>query len=302
MVDHNRRLLIVGASGFIGQRLAAIAYDGYDVFRADLAEPAKPDEIKMDVTDQASVVNGFDAVRPNAIVMLAAIADIDQCERQPELARAVNVDGAVRVADECARRGVRFVYTSSAAVYDGSRHGYVEEDPPTPLSVYGRTKAQAEVGVMAILPDAIILRPALVLGFSAASRTNAMLNKLADSFRAGQVVRVPDYEYRNPIDADTICHAILCLIELDQTRGIYHIGALDSISRFELVCRLADRLGFARMLVEAQREPLPGRAPRGFDHFLLTRRLSQETGIEMPTCDMVLERCLHAAAQSDTRA
>jgi dTDP-4-dehydrorhamnose reductase len=148
----------------------------------------------------------------------------------------------------------------------------------------------------AILQDAIILRPALVLGFSAASHTNAMLNKLADSLRTGQIVRVPDYEYRNPIDADTIGHAILRLAELKQARGIYHIGALDSISRYELVGRLADRMGFSRALVEAQREPLPGRAPRGFDHFLLTHRLSRETGIDMPTCDQVLERCLHAVA------
>jgi dTDP-4-dehydrorhamnose reductase len=296
MPEQKRRLLIIGASGFIGQRLAVMAADNYDVFAADLTEPAKPNEIKMDVTAPASVLAGFDAVRPQVVVMLAAIADIDQCERQPELAKAVNVDGAVCVADQCARRGVRFVYTSSAAVYDGSHHGYAEEDPPTPLSVYGRTKAQAEVELTAILPDAIILRPALVLGFSQASRTNAMLNKLADSLRAGQVVRVPDYEYRNPIDADTICQAILRLIELKQARGIYHIGASDSISRFELVCRLADRMGFSRALVEAQREPLPGRAPRGFDHLLLTRRLSRETGIEMPDCDKVLERCLHATA------
>lgn len=294
--EQKRRLLIIGASGFIGQRLGVMAADAYDVFVADLAEPAKPNEIKMDVTDPASVLAGFDAVCPQVVVMLAAIADIDQCERQPELAKAVNVDGAVRVAEQCARRGIRFVYTSSAAVYDGSRHGYSEEDPPTPLSVYGRTKAQAEVELRRILPDAIILRPALVLGFSAASHTNAMLNKLAGSLRAGQIVRVPDYEYRNPIDADTICLAILRLAELEQARGIYHIGAVDSISRFELVCRLADKMGFSRALVQAQREPLPGRAPRGFDHFLLTSRLSRETGLEMPTCDQVLERCLYATA------
>jgi dTDP-4-dehydrorhamnose reductase len=296
MPEQKRRLLIIGASGFIGQRLAVMAAEHYDVFLADLAEPAKPNEIRMDVTDPASVTSGFDAVGPQVVVMLAAIADIDQCERQPELAKAVNVDGAVCVAHQCASRGARFVYTSSAAVYDGSRHGYTEEDPPTPLSVYGRTKAQAEMELRAILQDAIILRPALVLGFSAASHTNAMLNKLADSLRTGQIVRVPDYEYRNPIDADTIGHAILRLAELKQARGIYHIGALDSISRYELVGRLADRMGFSRALVEAQREPLPGRAPRGFDHFLLTHRLSRETGIDMPTCDQVLERCLHAVA------
>ncbi len=302
MPGQKRRLLIIGASGFIGQRLAAMAADDYDVFLADLAEPATVNEIKMDVTDPASVFNGFETARPQVVVMLAAIADIDQCERQPELAKVVNVDGAVCVADQCARRAARFVYTSSAAVYDGSRHGYAEEDPPTPLSVYGRTKAQAEVELRRVLPDSIILRPALVLGFSSVSGTNAMLNKLANSFRAGRIVRVPDYEYRNPIDADTICRAILLLTELEQARGVYHIGAVDSISRFELICRLADRMGFSLALVEAQREPLPGRAPRGFDHFLLTSRLSRETGIEMPTCDEVLERCLHAVAQSDPRA
>lgn len=296
MLEQKQRLLIIGARGFIGQRLAAVAEVNFEVILADLTEPARANEIKMDITDPASVRDGFAAARPRIAVLLAAIADIDQCERQPELARAVNVDGAMHVAGQCAIAGARLIFISTAAVYDGSRHGYAEEDPPTPLSVYGRSKAQAEIEVKAILPAAIFLRPALVLGFSNASQTNAMLNRLSGSLRVGEIVRVPDYEYRNPIDADTACIAIQRLAELDQACGIYHIGATDSISRFELVCRLADKMGFSRALVEAQREPLPGRAPRGFDHFLLTHRLRQATGIEMPTCDQVLERCLHATA------
>jgi dTDP-4-dehydrorhamnose reductase len=296
LTEEKKRLLIIGANGFVGERLGIRATDAYDVFRADLAAPAKPDELQMDVTDPVSVRAGFEAVRPHAVVLLAAIADIDLCERQPDLAQAVNVIGAVTVAGHCAASGARLLYASSAAVYDGSRHGYTEADRTTPVSIYGRTKAQAEIELKKILPEVLILRPALVLGFSAAPGTNAMLNKLAESFRAGKVSRVPDYEYRNPIDADTLCQAILGLTASQRARGIYHIGATDSISRFDLVCRLADRLGFPRTLVEAQREPLPGRAPRGLDHFLLADRLGQETGIEMPTCDEVLERCLHATA------
>jgi len=288
--------LIIGANGFVGERMGILARETYDVFRADLAEPAKPDELRMDATSTESVREGFEAVRPDVVVLLAAIADIDLCERQPLTAEAVNVNGAVNVAGECARTGARLVFTSSAAVYDGSRHGYTEKDPPNPVSVYGRTKAQAEIDLGRILPPVIVVRPALVLGFSASAGTNAMLNKLAESFRGGKVVRVPDYEYRNPIDADTLCQAVLRLAESQGARGIYHIGATDSISRFDLVCRLADRLGYSRTLVEAQREPLPGRAPRGLDHFLLAGKLSRETGIEMPTCDEVLERCLHATS------
>jgi dTDP-4-dehydrorhamnose reductase len=293
------RLLIIGANGFLGQHLAK-ARSCFDVFEADLAAPRGERGLAMDVTSAASVNAAFEDVRPNVVVLLAAVSDIDQCEQHPEMAEAVNVRGAAHVAEACARSGARLVFTSSAAVFDGARHGYRECDAPTPLSVYGRTKARAEELILAKLPSALILRLALAIGFAEGSGTNAMLNRFAAKLGAGECVWLPDFEYRNPIDAGTLSALLLELLGTAGAAGIFHVGATEAISRFELGVKLAQKMGFSPQLVQAQTEPLPGRAPRGLDHYLLTGKLRQVCQTPIPSCDDVIERALHATTQSNS--
>jgi dTDP-4-dehydrorhamnose reductase len=294
------RLLIIGAGGFLGQHLARRAADCFDVFEADLAAPDGERGSSMDVRSALSVASTFHRIAPSAAVLLAAVSDVDQCERQPEIAESVNVCGAANVAEACAQTGARLVFTSSAAVYDGARHGYRETDPPTPLSVYGRTKARAEGLILARLPSALVLRLALVVGFAEGSGTNAMLNKFAAKLRAGQAVAFPDFEYRNPIDAVTLSSFIMELLGRTGAAGLFHVGATEAISRFELGVRMARRMGYSERLVQAQPEPLPGRAPRGLDHFLLTDKIQAMCQTPVPTCDQVIERAINGSAESSS--
>jgi len=76
-----------------------------------------------------------------------------------------------------------------------------------------------------------------------------------------------------------------------QVSGLYHVGASDSISRYELGKRLATRAGVSIDLVRPQGDPPPGRAPRGDDHFLLTEKIHRLYKREIASCDQVIERC-----------
>jgi dTDP-4-dehydrorhamnose reductase len=296
---NDQRLLIIGANGFLGQHIARRAASTFEVFEADVTAPAGDKGLSMDVTSADSVKAGFERAAPDVAILLAAISDIDECERRPELAQAVNVRGAEHVAEACARCGARLVFTSSAAVFDGTRHGYCESDARTPLSVYGTTKALAEDTISRRLPTALILRLALVIGFAEGSGTNAMLNKFAARLRAGESVSFPDYEYRNPIDAETLSCFMLELLR-GGTAGIFHVGATESVSRFELGVRLAEKMGFAPRLVQPQTQPLPGRAPRGLDHFLLTGKVGATCRTPVPSCGEIIERAIHGSPQSNS--
>lgn len=287
--DHS--LLIVGGGGFIGRRLAESARAAWKVHVADRSQQGSfSNTWRIDVTRVMDVRNICREVRPSLVVNLAAISDIDQCERNPSQARAVNVLGAENVAAECARLGARLVHFSSAAVFDGRKHGYREEDPPTPLSVYGQTKLEAEKRIKEIIPVAIVIRPALVLGFSRGQGTNATLNKWLDYWRKGKPVTASADEYRNPIDASTLAKIILFLAQHPQARGVYHVGALDAASRYEIAQRVALALGYPPTLVVAQNESPPDRAPRGRDHFLLTDRIREICHIALGTIDEVVRR------------
>jgi dTDP-4-dehydrorhamnose reductase len=299
-VHHDKpHLLIIGARGFLGQHLARNAASAFQVFEADLPG-AGWDGLAVDVTSAASIEAGFRQASPDVVVLLAAISDIDACESRPEMAEEINVRGVARVVEACARAGARLVFTSSAAVFDGTRHGYSESDVPTPISVYGRTKARAEELIRQALPSAIIFRLALVVGFAQDHGTNAMLNKLAEKLRAGESVSFPNFEYRNPIDAGTLAGFILELLRLPGSSGIFHVGASESISRFDLGVKLAEKLGFARDLIKPQTAPLPGRTPRGLDHFLVTEKIRATCRTPVPSCDEVIERAIYGSPQGNS--
>ncbi|MGH7246825.1 MAG: SDR family oxidoreductase [Pseudomonadota bacterium] len=282
------RVLILGSRGFIGANLARELARDFTLC----------DDSGVDVTVSGSVHATFESARPDIVVLAAGIAGIDRCEREPECAERVNVSGAIHVARECAQAGARLLFLSTAAVFDGTRHGYTEDDPVSPLSVYGRTKAQAESRLAEMLPEAVILRLALVLGRAMRLGTNSLVDKLANSFEQAKTVAAPVEEFRNPIDTRTLAQWIAALVCLPEARGIFHAGSCDSVSRYDLVRQLAKAMGYSEGLAIPQAEPMPGRAPRGRDHFLIPEKLATLCRIPAPGWRQVVERCTHATAES----
>jgi dTDP-4-dehydrorhamnose reductase len=286
-----KRMLIFGARGFVGGCLAAAARPLFEVIPSD-------GNGRVNLTERAACRRLFDSVRPDVVCLLAAISDIDRCEREPRLAHAVNVHGTENIARECLRTGARLLFTSSGAVFDGTSVSYVESDRPSPVSVYGRTKARAERIVAAILPNAVIVRLSLVLGRAPHAGTNALVDKLLASWDAGRAVTVPVHEYRNAIDVSTLADFILELVVNEKPAGIYHVGSSNALSRFEIARRLALAFGYSADLIAPQTHAPVGRAPRGLHEFLRTDKLAAICRAPIPTCEEAIERCAHATAQS----
>jgi dTDP-4-dehydrorhamnose reductase len=286
-----KRLLIFGARGFLGGWVAAAAAPAFEVVSADR-------DHRVEIANQQACRQLFDQVRPDYVLMLAALSDIDRCEREPDLAEVVNVHGPVNVARECLRAGARLLFTSSGAVYDGNAVSYSEEDPTSPISVYGKTKARAEAALAAMMPDVVIARLSLVLGLAPTAGTNAVVNRLLASWNAGQVVQAPVNEYRNAIHASTAASFLLQLATQNESRGIFHIGSANVLSRFDITRALAAEFGFADHLVQPQERPPANRAPRGRHEFLRTEKIAAVCGTRVPTCEQAIERCASATAQT----
>ncbi len=286
-----QRILVIGAKGFLGTYAAQAAGDTFDVIRADRSGTGQPGSIELDIADPCAVERAFRLTEPDYVLLLAAMSDIDRCERMPEQAFAVNARGAENVANSCARSKARLLFTSTAAVFDGCKQGYREEDAVAPLSVYGKTKAWAEDTVKALMPSAVIIRFALVLGFARKSGTNAMLDSVMGKWKAGEPVSFSTRETRNPIDAASLARLMISILADREMSGLFHVGASDSVSRYELGKRLAARAGVSTDLVRPQDAPPTGRAPRGDNHFLLTDKIQRAFNFKVATCDQVIERC-----------
>lgn len=279
------KLLIFGADGFIGGRLAQAAQaHGWQVTAATRAgEVVLPGAqcAACDVTAPAEVEALVRAARPSAVANLAASANIDRAELEREAAYRVNVQAAVSIAESAARHGARLVHFSSDAVFAGTQARYSEDDPPDPLNYYGYTKAAADQQVLALPGPAAILRISLALGFPL-KRGNSFLSVLRLRLGQGEPVYAPEDEVRTPIDIVTLCAAALALAAND-FHGLLNIGAVESIDRYALTTRLAGLMGFSTGLVRRAGPPLPGRAPRHRNGVLAVEKIQTVLRMPMPT-------------------
>jgi len=260
------KLLVFGGGGFVGGNLCSLALgEGWEVHVADATvRDALPGASwhAVDITRAEKVRALVSDVRPQAVVDLAAVADVDRAEREKDLARAVNVEAARVIAAACAGAGARCIYFSSDAVFAGTAERYAEEDAPDPVNWYGRTKADGEQAVREACPRAVIVRISLVLGFPVTDG-NSFLAGLEQKLAAGAPVACPTEEIRTPIDVLTLC---ACVLELCRPgfAGAIHLGATDSVDRFTLTRRAASLMGARETLVTAQQQGQPqvGRAAR----------------------------------------
>jgi dTDP-4-dehydrorhamnose reductase len=129
--------------------------------------------------------------------------------------------------------------------------------------------------VRALVPNALVARVSLVLGRTAKVGTNSLLDSMIRRWSAGETLAASVLESRNPIDASTLSQWFIELLSDDGNSGIFHTGATDSMSRYELAKAIVDRLHMSSDLVQPELHPAPGRAPRGADHLLLTAKISR---------------------------
>ena len=168
-----RPLLVLGAEGQVARELADIApAEGWTVTRVGRAQA------DLATTGIAPLLARH---RPALVVNAAAYTTVDKAETEPDAARALNADLPARAARACAEAGLPFVHISTDYVFDGSKPApYVEDDPISPLGVYGATKAEGERAVQAAGGRAAIVRTAWVYGAQGANFVRTML-RLAET-------------------------------------------------------------------------------------------------------------------------
>lgn len=249
------RLLVTGAAGLVGGRVARVLAEvhGFAVTggRHQASPPTGLPTHALDVTSPESIEAALEAVKPDAVVHAAALAEADKCEADPARAFALNVIGPEAMARACARRGMALVSFSTDLVFPGDRAPCTESDPAVPLLTYGKTRLEGEQAVLAAHPGSAIARLALVSGRGHGSRGTAT-ESLAWALAARRPLRLYTDQYRTPVDSDSVADAIALLVRRG-SRGLYHLGGPERVSRHDLGIRVARVLGLSSESIEAVR-------------------------------------------------
>ena len=212
------RLLVTGRNGQVATALAERSRQREGMEVVAFGRP------ELDLEQPATVEAAILKARPDAVINAAAYTAVDKAEAEAERAFAANRDGAAAAARAAAALNVPFIQLSTDYVYPGDKpSAYVESDATGPTSVYGRSKLEGELAVMAAHPKALILRTAWVYSPFGANFVKTMLRIGKDRV----IVKVVDDQHGNPTSALDIADAILRiaprLVAGGETGGIYHL-------------------------------------------------------------------------------
>jgi dTDP-4-dehydrorhamnose reductase len=229
-----RPVLVMGASGTLGRAIVRQC-------RARGLSFVELDRKQLDISDRRAVEGALDHHRPWAVVNAAGWVRVDDAELDRDACMRTNTDGAAIIAESCAIRGVRLATFSSDLVFDGTKAApYLERDAPSPLNVYGESKAIAERLVREACPQAIVARTSAF--FDPRDEANfvaCVLGELAKGrrFRAACDVLV------SPTYVPDLADAVITLLA-DGASGVWHLASPGSVSWLELARTTAIRGGF----------------------------------------------------------
>lgn len=227
------KVIITGAQGFLGVRLASYLQDKYEVKACSHSD--------LDITDQTHVLEVFQNFHPDFVVHCAAISDTGYAQQHPDESAAINVEGTVNVAKACVAVGAKLIYMSSDQVYNGTDMlGGLSEFPPlAPVSVYGQHKLAAEDGVRAVAKDAVGLRLSWmydVIDSPYKLNRNVLVN-LHNAVQNNQPISVATREYRGITNVwDVIRRIELCFT---LPGGIYNFGSENPYNSYDTFLEIA---------------------------------------------------------------
>jgi dTDP-4-dehydrorhamnose reductase len=246
---------ITGAGGILGTALQEVLPDGLDPMKATALTRAD-----LDVTRPDDVRRRLEEIRPDAVIHAGAYTGVDGCEEEPGRAREVNVDGTAHVARTCRALNCRLLYLSTDYVFDGkSDRPYREDDPVSPLGVYGNTKWEGEEAVRREGPeDSLIVRTSWVYGRAGRNFVDAILEKGA----LAEPLRVVTDQRGSPTYARDLAEALQALL-LAEAQGTVHVTGGGDCSWYDFAREILMAAGQDPILVEPTTSRALGRrAPR----------------------------------------
>lgn len=185
----------------------------------------------LDITDAAAVARTLGRIRPDCIINAAAYTAVDQAEREPDAAMAVNESGAGHLARAACDVGARLVHISTDYVFDGAAgRPYAEADTGNPLNAYGRSKLMGEHALRHTCPSSLVLRTSWLYSEYGGNFVKTMLRLARAAGPDAQALGVVDDQFGCPTYAGDLADAVIRLARPDAAPGVYHYCGADAVS------------------------------------------------------------------------
>jgi len=256
--DNNLRILIIGASGFLGSKLFTELSRKYNVVGTYYSDPTS-DLSPLDIKNRKDVKNFLSKSRPDILIDCGGITRPDTCEVDQLSAYKTNIEGVGNLVEYS---NCKLIYFSTDYVFDGKKGKYTENDEPNPINYYGWTKLEAEKIVLAYKLDNVVLRVSGLYGKN--NRNNEFLLSLMKPI----IYKATDCFSSNLLLDDLVQH----ISYFWSKSGLYHITNGNALSRFKFTLKAVNILGFSSQVVGKCRKEIYTIAERPKDCSLVSVR------------------------------
>jgi dTDP-4-dehydrorhamnose reductase len=268
------KVWVTGAGGLIGSYLVRLGPRYAPAFQVVALTRAE-----LELTDFPTVARRFKADRPKLIIHCAAMSKSPDCQANPAQARKANVEATRCLAGLAMEAGDDFIFFSTDLVFDGRKGNYVETDAVNPLSVYGETKAEAEV-VVSGNHRHVVVRTSLNSGASPNGKS-AYNEQLRALWAEGKNIKLFHDEYRCPISAAVTARAVWEMAVKPQG-GVWHLAGAERLSRLQIGRLLAARHPELKPRIDSCSLREYEGAPRAADTSLNCAKLQQRLSFRLP--------------------
>lgn len=223
-----KKILLTGASGFLGSRFYDFYKDEYEIIPLTSKD--------LDVTNENDVINTIKKHTPDYTINTAGITSTAVCDKQPEKAYNVNVKGNINIAKGCKITGSKMIYLSTEQVYNGHiKPGpYSEDNISNPVTEYGRQKLEGEKKVREVLDDNLwILRFSWLYGLPEKGKSigsNIVWN-VVEAILKGKNIELPVNEYRGMTYVYDVIKNITKVFDIPY--GTYNFGSSNNLNTYE---------------------------------------------------------------------
>ncbi len=287
------RLLVTGAHGMLGKAVTDVFSPAYELDTPCVGE--------MDIRYPDMVMTKLKRFKPDIVVHLAALTDVDHCEIDSDQAIRTNVMGTLNITRACEAIGARVLLVSSIAVFSGSKQSpYTEFDAPSPRSVYGKTKHHSEQIVMRSSRSNCVVRTGWLFGCD--EKDNKFVGLILNRAKSQSTIPVVCDTFGSPTYTIDLAMAMRLLIE-NRCSGIYHVvNSGDYCTRFQLAEKILEYANIHNVrLFPVSSDYFQLKAPRPRMEASLCLRLMQETGYQLTHWAISLENYLRSTDSSSSK-
>jgi perosamine synthetase len=244
----NKKMLITGVSGLLGNNLAYYFKDKYDILGLYNSHPVSLDGIytqKCDIAKSDDIKRTITDFSPNVIIHCASLTNVDECEADKEYAKLVNVSVTKNIVEAVSDKDIKLIYISTDSVYDGVKGNFLEHDEVNPQNYYGQTKYEGELEASKH-SNSLILRTNL-FGWNIQDK-HSLGEWILKELRANKRINGFKDAYFSSIYTIELARIIDIAIRKNLA-GVFNCGSTDSCSKYEFAVKLADIFGFDKSLI-----------------------------------------------------